>query len=285
MSVTRSVVVALAGGLAHAGVVLAVALHLGYSVGPAAYSPFGVVWRYGGLVVVAAAPVWAAHRHRLVLPVLALVLTTASVLALEFTPPGPTFRDLATVERLADPTGIVVVEDGLYAVRYTVDATVWTVGFLFLGLVEHVVRSSVASLPASRSLSWLPVPSSRRRAAAVAAAGGLLHAAAMSWFAVRLGVSAGDLPDWLVILYGGVGMWLVAAGPLYLLLRRRLVAPAALLTLFGLFDAQAETTGGVEGPHALYFGAWVVPLAVLLVVAGVEYGLRRLAEDRHTAGG
>jgi len=268
--------VSLVAGLVHAAVLLAVALLLGYSVGPANYSPVGLLWRYGGLVVVAAVPVWLAVRYRLVAPLVALVLATGYVLGMELTPPGPTFQDVAELEGLPEPTGIIVVENGLYVVRYMVNASVWTVGFLLLGVVEHVVRTAWQVLPSATPVPWLSAPASRRRAGAVAVAGGLLHAAVMVWFAARLGVSvSGGFEPWL-FLFGVVGMWLLAAVPIYLLVRQLLVGPAALLALLVLFDARAEFTASVEDPHALYFGGWFLFLAVLLLVAGVEYGLRRL---------
>jgi len=70
-------------------------------------------------------------------------------------------------------------------------------------------------------------------------------------------------------------MWVLAAVPLYLLVRHRLVAPATLLTLFVILDVRAEFTASVEDPHALYFGGWFLYLGVLLVAGGIEYGLRR----------
>jgi hypothetical protein len=277
----RSLVVSLGGGVVHTVGLLAVALHLGYAVGPTAYSLSGAVWRYGGLVVVATLPVWLALRYRLVTPLVALAVTTGYVLGMEFTPPGPTFRDVAELERLAEPTGITVVEDGLYVVRYMINASVWTVGFLFLGLVEYVVRSTWHVLPAvGRTVPELSSPTSRRRAAAVATAGGVLHAAVMVWFAVRLGLTVSGGWEWALYPFGAVGMWSLAAAPLYLLVRRRLVAPATLLTLFVLLDARAEFTASVEDPHALYFGGWFLFLGLLLVAAGVEYGLRRVEIHR-----
>lgn len=273
----RSPVIGLTVGLLHAVGLLAVALYLGYSVGPLEYSVVGLGWRYGGLVVVAALPVWLAVRYRLLTPVVALVITTGYVLGIELTPPGPAFHDVAEYEHLAEPTGVVVVEDGLYIVRYMVNASVWTVGFLFLGLLEYTVRTTWRVLPnAHRALPWLPIPASRERAIAVATVGGLLHAGVMVWFASRLGVAVSDEFAWLLYLYGATGMWVLAAAPIYLLVRRQLVAPATLLTLFVLLDVRAEFAANVDGPHALYFGAWFLYLGILLVAAGVEYGLRRL---------
>jgi hypothetical protein len=280
----RAVAVGLAVGLVHAAVLLAVAVRLGYPVGPAAYSPVGLLWRYGGLVVVAAVPAWLAVRFRLLTPAAAVAGVTGYVLALELAPPGPTFRDVAELEGLAGPTGVTVVEDGLYVVRYTVGAPVWTVGALFLGFVEYVVRNSWQALPSVPDpVPWLATPASRRRAVAVAAAGGLAHAAVTVWFAVRLGVTLTGGFGWLLYVAGAVGMWALAAGPLYLLVRHRLVVPATLLALSVLVDVQTEVAGDAEGLHALYFGGWFLSLGVLLAVAGVEYGIRHTGAHRWLA--
>lgn len=264
-------------GLVHAVGLLAVAINLGYSIGPSEYSLVGLLWRYGGLIVVAAVPVWLALQFRLVTPVIALILTTAYVLGMEITPPGPTFRDVAELEGLAEPTGITVVENGLYIVRYMVNASVWTIGFSLLGIVEYVGRNTWRVLPTTTdSLPWLSTPASRQRAGAIATVGGLLHTFVMVWFAIRLGVAISGGFEWVLYLFGAVGMWILAAVPLYLLVRHLLVMPATLLTLFVLLDAQAEFTASVEDPHALYFGGWFLYLGILLAVAGIEYGLRRL---------
>jgi hypothetical protein len=273
----RAVGFSLASGILHAVGLLFVALSLGYSIGPSQYSLGGLLWRYGGLIVVAAVPVWLVVQFRLILPVIALIVTAGYVLGMELTPPGPTFRDVAELEGLAEPIGITVVENGLYIVRYMVNASVWMVGFLFLGLLEYAVRNTWTQLPSvPRSVPWLSIPAPRRRAIAIAATGGLLHAAVMVWYAVRLGVTLSGGLEWLLYLFGAVGMWVLAALPLYLLVRHRLIAPAALLTLFILIDVQAAFTASVEDPHALYFGGWFFYLGILLIVAGIEYGLRRL---------
>lgn len=284
MPSNHPLVISLIVGVVHAIGLLAVALHLGYPVSPLEYSLLGVAWRYGGLVLVAALPVWLAVRYRLVAPLAALAITTGYVVGMELLPPGPTFRDAAELERLAEPTGITVVEDGLYIVRYMVNASVWTVGFLFLGLLEYVVRSTSNALPPVREATpWLSMPASRRRAAAVATTAGIVHAVVMVWFAARLGVAFSGGRKWALYLFGAVGMVVLAAVPLYLLVRHRLVVPAALLTLFVLLDVQAEFTASVEDPHALYFGGWFLYLGLLLVMGSVEYGLRRIDIYRRVA--
>ena len=271
----------LAVGVVHAAGLLLVALAFGYSIGPSQYSPGGLLWRYGGLVVVAAVPVWLAVRFRLLAPAIALFVTAGYVLGMELTPPGPTFHDIAELERLAEPTGITVVEDGLYIVRYMTNASVWTVGFLFLGAIEYAIRNAWARLPSvPESVPWLSIPASRRRAIAIAAAGGLLHAAVMVWYAIRLGVTLSGGFERSLYLFGAVGMLVLAAVPLYLLARHRLIAPATLLTCFVLLDARAALTASVEDPHALYFGGWFFYLGILLIAAGIERGLRRLDASR-----
>ncbi|WP_227133804.1 hypothetical protein [Halorubellus salinus] len=260
---------------------LAVALQLGYSVGPSEYSLLGLSWRYGGLVFVAALPAWVALRYRILTPLLALVLTSGYVLGMELTPPGPTFRDVAELERLDEPTGIIVVENGLYIVRYMLNASVWTVGFLFLGLVEYTARWAWGWLPTTPSdRTRIPVPASRRTAVMVATAAGVLHAIVMVWFAARLGVTASGGVEWLLYTVSALGMWVLAAVPMYLLVRHQFVAPAALLSVFVLNDVRAEFTASVDDPHAFYFGAWFVFLGILLAVAVVEYALRRASLRR-----
>lgn len=276
MSPARSALLGLLAGVLHAGALLTVALDLGYAVGPTEYTLVGALWRYGGLVAVAALPVWLAARYRLVAPLLALVLTTGYALGMELTPPGPTFRDVAELEGLAEPTGITVVENGLYIVRYMVHASVWALGFLLIALVEYAVRSRWERLPAPREVPVLSIPAPRRRAIQIAAAGGLLHAAVMGWFAHRLGVTMAGGLDSLLYLFGVVGMVVLAAVPLYLLVRQQLIAPVTLLTVFVILDVRATFTASVEDPHALYFGGWFFFFGVLLAAAGIEYGLRRI---------
>jgi hypothetical protein len=171
----------------------------------------------------------------------------------------------------------VVVENGLYIVRYMINASVWTVGFVFVGLVEYVSRRSWDWLPVPTPVEWVTIPASRQQATTIATAGGLLHAGVMVWFAVRLGVTATGGFELVLYSFSTLGMWLLAAVPLYLLVRHRLVSPATLLAVFVLVDARAEFVASVDDPHAFYFGAWFVFLGVILVAAALELGGRRLA--------
>jgi len=278
----RAAAVSLLVGLCHAAGLLSIAHHLGYAVEPSAYTAVGAGWRYAGLVVVAALPTWLALRYRLVAPLAALLVTTGYVVGVELLPPGPTFHDVAEFERLSEPTGITVVEDGLYVVRYMVNATVWTLGFSLLGVVEYAIRTDWTWLP-SVPAAPLSLPASRRRAAILAAVGGSIHAVVMTWFALRLGLTTTGGLGWVLYPLSVVGLWLLAGVPLYLLFHRRLVAPATLLAAFVLLDARAEFTASVDDPHALYFGGWFLYLALLLVAGGVEYGCRWLDGGRRLA--
>ncbi len=283
MASTRALLASLVVGLVHAATLIIVALSLGYSVGPSEYTIVGTGWRYAGLIVVAALPVWLASRYRIVAPLIALALTTGYVLGMELAPPGPTFRDVAELERLDEPTGIIVVENGLYIARYMLNASVWTVGFLFLGVVEYAARSRWRWLPAAPTISNGSLPASRREATIVATSGGVLHAGVMVWFSLRLGLTASGAYGWLLYVVSAIGMWILAAVPLYLLVRHRFIAPIAFLTAFILLDVRATFTAGPHDPHALYFGAWFLYLGILLVVAGIEYGLCRLNTRRMSA--
>lgn len=104
----------------------------------------------------------------------------------------------------------------------------------------------------------------------------------MVWFASRLGVTVSGGPDWLLFPFGAIGMVVVAAVPLYLLVRHRLIAPATLLTAFVLLDARAEFTASVHGPHALYFGGWFFYLGALLLAAesSTDSGRSTAIDDR-----
>lgn len=284
MSAKKLVGSCLVVGVLHAAVLLLIADTLGYSIGASTYSPLGIGWRYIGLGLIATVPAWLFGRYRLVTPLVAVLIVTGTVIGMEFTPPGPTFRDVAELEQLDQPTGIMVVENGLYIVTYMRNAAVWTVGFLFLGLIEYTARTSWEWLsPPVSSTGWLAIPASRRSAAITATAGGAAHMIVMVWLAVRLGVSLSGGSTGAFYAYGAVGMWVLAAIPLYLLVRHRLIAPAALLTGFIFLDVAADFRATVEDPHALYFGGWFVYLALLGVAGAVESGLRRSSLIDRTA--
>jgi len=133
------------------------------------------------------------------------------------------------------------------------------------------------------------LPSSRRGAAAVALAAGVVHAAGVAWVVATLAYPI----DTLGTVYGGTpgavaGLVLLAGLPAYLLVRHRLVVPAAGgLTWLGwiLWRAVAtprpefSTRAGytiVEGTRYVdpYVNGWYVWLGVLLLVGLVEAVVR-----------
>lgn len=266
----RHALVALLVGIGHAAVVLGVALEYGYDVGPAAYSVGGVLWRYGGLVVLGALPAWLALDARLVTPALLVGVLAGLALYAELTPPPPVFRDIAELEPGVDePTGITVVENGLSLVKYLRAWYVWTASAALLGFWEAVVRTRFQWLRAPARVC--DPPSTTRSALLVAAAVGVIHAAASLGFGLDLGLNA-SLATWL---WMGVGAVLLLALPAVLLVRRDLATPMAVATLFLVNSVHSQQYAGPGDPHALYLGAWFVFLGIALLPGGVEYGIRR----------
>ncbi|NHN41766.1 hypothetical protein G9C85_09000 [Halorubellus sp. JP-L1] len=266
-----SAVVALLVGIAHAAVVLGVALEYGYDVGPAAYPVAGVLWRYGGLVALGTFAAWLALDARLVTPVVLVGALAGIALHAELTPPAPVFRDVAELEPSIDePTGITVVENGLHLVKYLSAWYVWTAGAALVGGWESIVRSRVAWLKAP-ARAWNP-PATTRSALLVAGAAGAVHAAASLGFGFVQGLNA-SLPLWL---WMGVGAVLLLGVPAYLLVRRDLATPTVVAALFFVNSVHSQQYGGPGDPHALYLAAWFVFLGIALLPGGVEYGIRRL---------
>ncbi|MDG5776242.1 hypothetical protein VB773_08370 [Haloarculaceae archaeon H-GB2-1] len=255
-----SAVVALTVGIVHAAVVVGTNLHYGYDVGPGAYPPFMILWRYGGLVVLGAVPVWFALRYRLVVPLVLVALLGGSAFYAEVTPPHATFSQLG---------GHTIVEDGLHLVKYAAAWYVWTVGALLVGCWEVVARRSGDVVPPSRPVPWLNEPMDQRRALAVAVVLGALHSVANVVFAWNLGLA----DDPLGVAWGLLGGLLLAGVPVFLLLRAGLLSPTALVAFVFVTTVHAQQAPTPADPHALYLLAWFVPLGIALVFAALEYGL------------
>jgi hypothetical protein len=263
--------VALLVGIVHAAVVLGVALHYGYDVGPSAYSVEGVLWRYGGLVALGALAAWLALEARLVVPLVLVSLLAGLALHAELTPPDPVFRDVAELEPSIDePTGFTVVENGLYLVKYLSAWYVWTAGAALAGMWEYLVRSRRGWLPAP-TRKWA-VAATLRTGVLVAAGAGAIHAAASLGFGFTRGI---DAPP-LLWLWMGVGGVLLMAAPAYLLVRRDLVTPMGVAVLMLVNSVHSQQYAGPGDPHALYLWGWFVFLGIALLPGGIEYGIRRL---------
>ena len=135
-----------------------------------------------------------------------------------------------------------------------------------------------------------------RRSIVIGLLGGLVHALLALWLSgvVRgrsVPIQAPESPSGLVVFSGTVlGLVLLGGIPLVLYVRHRLLAPiVALAVLFAWafgsswrYFEPARRTGAT--PIELYadslFGVlWIVPLAVVLVVGLVEYGIRSRLDD------
>jgi hypothetical protein len=116
-----------------------------------------------------------------------------------------------------------------------------------------------------------------RPAVAVSVACGLAHAVGLLAFAFLSqgyeftgeGVWSLLVPVWTV-----VGLFLLAAIPVYLLVQQSLVVPTAVVCLNLALAVRAELSIGPGDPLGLQFVAWVVPLGVALLLGGVEYLVR-----------
>lgn len=275
---SRSMLLVMTAGVCHAALIIGVALRFGYDVGPSAYTPGDVVWRYGGLIVLGALPVWLAVKGRLLVPLTVVAVFAGFALFMELTPPDPTFRDVAELEGVDGPTGYTVVENGLYLVKYTSAWYVWTAGAIVGGLWEHVVRT--------RS-TWLPNPrwnilfcDDVDNALLIAAAAGGVHAAASLGYAWGGGML--DTP--ILVAWAVVGSVSTMAIPVYVLIRYDLSWPTAVAVVFVLNSVHSQQYAGPADPHALYVGGWFVFVGLSLVVGTVEYGLRRLRTRGHSTG-
>lgn len=261
-------VVAIGGGLVHAGLVLGVALRFGYDVGPAAYPPHILVWQYGGLVVLGAVPIWLALEDRLFLPIVLITVLAGAAFYAELTPPGPTFRDVAELEPSVDgPTGITVVENGLHLVKYAGPWYVWTIGAGLLGAAEHAVRARSQWLPAPGL--ELPRTGSAVQAGLLGLAIGVVHAGASVGYARRWGIGTDSLTvSWML-----VGGTLMVGVPVYLLVRHGLVVPTAIAAILFVNSVHSQQYAGPGDPHGLYAGAWFVFFGLALLSGLIELGV------------
>ncbi|TYT62940.1 hypothetical protein [Natrialba swarupiae] len=264
--------IAVAVGIAHAALVVGVAIRLGYGVGPTLAAPLESAVRYGGLIALGAVPIWLALEDRLVVPVLVVGLLAGLALYWELTPPAPTFQDVAEIEPAIDePTGHTVVSDGLYLTRYVSAWYAWLVGTAVVGFWEHVVRTRSTWLP---DPAWdVPVPTDRRTAGVLAVSVGIVHAFA----SVRFATGWGMTDSAATITWAAIGGVVVLAVPVYLLVRHELSLPTAVT--IGLFVNSVHSQQHVSGPgdpYVLYVGMWVVVLGIALFVGALEYGVGRL---------
>lgn len=121
------------------------------------------------------------------------------------------------------------------------------------------------------------VPSSQTQSAIVALVVGVGYLLVLYALARRGGYEfAADtrIGVALYTLWIGAGHLLLASLPVYLFVRYGYLVP--LLTFFGLagYAVAVELGGSADSPLAIYGMFWLVPLAVVLTAAALEYGVR-----------
>lgn len=270
----RVVAVALLVGVVHAVTVWWVVRQQGHPIDPLQYVPGGVVGAAVGLVALAAVPVYVLGRTGLVSPLVGVAASALRAGVLTATTPPPEFSTLG---------GHVVVSGPRYVDAYVDAWYVWLFAALLLGAAEYVLRVDRAWLPDPRSNrldAWFRQGDrAARRTAGVAGAAHalvfLVLAADWNYF-----VPDGYLPaPWYLGLatlgWTVFGLVALAGAPTYLLVRYRIVAPTVALAWLVARTGWIQNLPLPDDPLPLYFLAWVVFLAVLLAVGGVEYGLRR----------
>lgn len=254
---------AVLAGVVQAVLVAWVLSRLGYPVGMTAETPLALVWGYGGLVILGAVPVWASLRYRMVTPAALLVLFAVVAFALELTPPAPSFQRIGET---------LIVTDGLYLIKYRGAWVNWLLAAMLGGLVEYGVRTAVASLPdPSVDLVDGGLPVDRGTAIEVGLAVGIVHSTVVIGAALGSGFDAHPATAPVII----AGTVLLAGIPTTLLLGERLLAPLAAFVpiLVGVTVRQSGAPAS-EGLAVPLVG-WYALLAGLLVLAGIECGLRQ----------
>ncbi|WP_255170610.1 hypothetical protein [Natrononativus amylolyticus] len=242
------------GGLANAGVVLALYARGGY---PALES----IAEIGSLAATAFALGFAAlfvsAHTRLVSPALGFFAALAGATSLELTSPMPEWSELGEY---------VIVEGPIHAASYANTWYVWFALLLVAGTVEFAVRRGYGI--GDRRLRHLPaLPLSRPAlVGTVLGASGLVGAATTA-LVIRSGIrpTAAALVVFVVATA-------VAAVPLAALLARGLLAPAALFAALVPYFLAVEVFVTTDSPvHILLFGPYAV---VLVAVWALEAALR-----------
>ena len=122
------------------------------------------------------------------------------------------------------------------------------------------------------------LPFTIRRSHVLAAAIGVAHAVVLLVYAFVLGrvqVTLGGVEAAAALVYTVSGMVLLAAVPAYLLIEYSLVLPVAVFALNLALLVRGELAASPDGALAFQFVVWVVPFALVLLVGGVEYAVRR----------
>jgi len=78
----------------------------------------------------------------------------------------------------------------------------------------------------------------------------------------------------LYIIWIGLGHLLLAAVPVYLLVEYGFVLPGCIFVIIAGYAVSVELVGSADSSLSIYGMFWLVPMAILLLAAGIEYVLR-----------
>lgn len=252
----RTLLVAMAGGLAHLGVVEFLFRWLNHvpdSLWPlASLSSAGFVFGFGFLVVL------LSTHTRLGSPIVGLAAMLGWSTYRDFVSPLPEWSELG---------GHLVVDGTVYLTSYVGTWFVWLATFVVLAAVEYGLRNHY-QVGNTRLRNLPPLPASRRATALTACAvGGTFGIAVVAWMA-----GVGVNPSWIVPVLA-VPTALAAAVPVGAAVGRGLVTPAACFFAVVVPVLLNQTfVGGEGGPVFLLM---LGPLAIgFAIVALLENALR-----------
>lgn len=272
----RAAAVALGVGAAHAVGVAAVVRWLDYPIDALASAPGGTVGALVGLTLLLALPTFLAVRLRLVTPLLAAALEAAWAVLRELATAGPEFSELGGYTIVIGPRYVDAYVEGWY---------VWLLAFLLVGTVEYVLRVDLERLPSPRvddRLEWL-LRRDREAGLRVAAVLGVGHAAVFLLLAAASGyfVPGGFLPaPWYVglgvLAWSVVGLLAIGGVAGFGLGRWGLVAPTVALAWLVRETGWIQQLPLPDDALPVYFLGWFFFAGGLVLVGGVEYGVRQV---------
>ncbi|THE66049.1 hypothetical protein D8Y22_03755 [Salinadaptatus halalkaliphilus] len=242
----RTVLVALAAGVANAGIVLALYARDAYPALESTGSTAGLV---ATMVVVGVVPVFVSAYTRLFTPTLGLLAVLAGTTYLDVTSPSPEWGELG---------GYAIVEGPTYVASYANAWHLWLALALYAGVLEFGIRRRYGV--ADGRLQNLPsLPRARSTIAGWTAGGAGLIALATTLLVLEAGirppVAAGAV---FAVAFA------VAAVPVGGLFTRGLLAPLVLFALAVPYVLVFEVFVTTDSPvHILLFGPYALVLAIV----------------------
>jgi hypothetical protein len=118
---------------------------------------------------------------------------------------------------------------------------------------------------------------SNRTAIIISFLSGLVYSISLILFAFVIqeyeftgeGISLIFIPVWT-----GVGLFLLAAIPVYLLIQYSLLSPLVIFSLNLTLALRAELSASPGEPLNIQFIAWFIPLGIAVAFGGIEYLIR-----------